>query len=190
MPFKTEPSVPNITSPLPHCMLLSELNVFDSYFPSPSCGHVSPSPVPPLHVCVVCPELLGGAWGFWRADHISNHLLTSCWSCYDPTPDTVAVLQSASLSSLICKTPEKPQVPKIHSFDLFSLPLWSDSDQNSSRDLNLQQKHRKMNLWEAFDWRFWVNSHLQSRDREGFTSSSRSWREEQLKLYHVFQLCH
>lgn len=80
MPFKTAPSVPNITSPLPHCMLLLGLSVFDSYFPSPSCGHVSPSSVPPLHVCVVCPELLGGAWGIWRADHIhtcksSAHLL-------------------------------------------------------------------------------------------------------------------
>lgn len=60
----------NITSPLPRCMLLSGLSVFDSYFPSASCGHVSPSSVPPLHVCVVCSELLGGAWGIWRADRI------------------------------------------------------------------------------------------------------------------------
>lgn len=91
MPFKTAPSVPNITSPLPHCMLLSGLSVFDSCFPSASCGHVSPSSVPPLHVCVVCPELLGGARGFWRTDHIytcksSAHLLpimswSNSWRC-------------------------------------------------------------------------------------------------------------
>lgn len=122
-PFKTAPSVPNITSPLPHCMLLSGLCVFDSHFPSTSCGHVGPSSVPPLFL--PCPSVLfvwncwvePGGFGVLIVFTPTSHLLTCCWSCYDPTPYTAAVLQSSSLSSFICKTPEEPWVPKIHSFD-------------------------------------------------------------------------
>lgn len=54
MPFKTAPSVPNITSPLPHCTPSSGLSLFGSYFPSPSCGHVVMSIVCPFPARLCC----------------------------------------------------------------------------------------------------------------------------------------
>lgn len=98
VPFKTAPSVPNITSPLPHCMLLSGLSVFDSYSPSASCGHVSPSSVPPLSLpctsvlfvqsCWVEPGRFGVLIIFTPAshlltcsDHVTIQLLTPLQFC-------------------------------------------------------------------------------------------------------------